>query len=168
MSARAVMQADAVEAPGSVDFVILPPRRVACVRAVGPSPEREARRRLDAWAGPRGLLQHRLEHRIFGYNSPAPGLDGESGYVLCISVPPEIHYGGAVELLDLPGGSFLVTRCLVRDGHFERIPEAWARLEAYRQAKGYARSDRQWLEEHLDERPDEVDLYLFLPVEPQP
>ena len=53
----------------AVRIVRLEPMRVASFHGFGSSPEHLAIQKLADWAGPRGYLEDRKQHRIFGFNT---------------------------------------------------------------------------------------------------
>ena len=55
-----------------VRIVELEPMRVASFHAFGESPELKASKKLVDWAKPKGLLDAKGTHRIFGFNNPDP------------------------------------------------------------------------------------------------
>jgi hypothetical protein len=66
-----------------VRIVKLPPMRVAYVRAISETPEREAWEKMRAWAEPKGMFEKREEHPVFGFNNPSPIPESkEYGYEL--------------------------------------------------------------------------------------
>jgi DNA gyrase inhibitor GyrI len=103
----------------------LGPMRIAWVRAVGPSPEREAWSLLSAWAGPAGLLDDPVAHPVFGFNNPppAPGAQ-EYGYELWVAVDSETHPPGGIGLKEFEGGLYAVTSCHLGAD----MPERWKAL----------------------------------------
>jgi DNA gyrase inhibitor GyrI len=138
-----------------VRIVRLEPMRVACVPAVGLTPEAEAWTRLLAWAGQRGLAQQPADEdgrgaqpgqRLFGYDGSLVGPDGQHAYVACLALEPasSIKEGEPVELRDLEGGLYAVARCQLAD-----VAETWGRLGLWVESSAYRRGAHPWLEEHL-------------------
>ena len=70
-----------------VRIVKLEPMRVASVRAISETPERDAWEKVRTWAEPKGLLADIEKHPIFGFNNPlrlrtARSTATSSGFVL--------------------------------------------------------------------------------------
>lgn len=53
----------------------LEPMMIAMAHAVSESPERDAWKKMEAWAGPIGLLDDSEKHPVFGFNKPHPSPD---------------------------------------------------------------------------------------------
>jgi AraC family transcriptional regulator len=150
-----------------VRIVELPPLRVASAQAYGPSPEEGAWEKLTAWAKPKGLLDDREAHRIFGFNNPDPSPGSPNyGYEFWIVVSPEVEPEGEIKIVDFPGGRYAVTRCETR-GDMEKIGEGWRRLVVWREKSAHGPAYHQWLEEFMgytDEAEKELVLDLYMPI----
>ncbi len=103
----------------------LRPMRVAWVRSVGTSPERDAWRLLSAWAGPAGLLADPAAHPVFGFNSPAlaPGVP-EYGYEFWLAVDADLQPPEPIGVKQFEGGLFAITSCQLGPA----MPEVWKTL----------------------------------------
>jgi DNA gyrase inhibitor GyrI len=124
--------------------------RVASLWAFGESPEDQVWEKLEAWAGPKGLLDHPEEHPIFGFNNPNPSAGSPNyGYELWIVVGPDVEPEGDVRILDFGGGLYAVARCEVVEGDLENIGRTWKRLVAWREDSRYACATHQWLEKSV-------------------
>ena len=150
-----------------IRIVTLPPMRMVSVHGFGEGPELLAWEKLAAWAGPKGYLDDREAHPIFGFNNPNPSPGSPNyGYEFWMKVDPAEAPEGDVRVVDFNGGLYAVLRCTVRDGPDTEIPEAWQRLVMWREQSNYRRGTHQWLEEPLAvETPGEhftLDLYLPL------
>ena len=133
-----------------VRIVRLEPMRVASFLGYGPSPEQEAFDKLYAWARPRGLLDDRAAHRLFGFDNPPPSAGSPNyGYETWIVVDPDTPPEDGVRIVDVPGGLYAVTRCVVPKGFFDAIGRAWRKLVAWREDSPYKCGGRQCLEESL-------------------
>lgn len=147
-----------------VRIVTLDPLRVASVLGFGPSPEAVAWEKLAAWAGPRGLLAGRDRPRIFGFNNPSPSPASPNyGYEFWIVVGPDVQSDDVVQVKELDGGLYAVTRCQ----GVETITETWKQLVAWLAASPYRQAHHQWLEEHIsgaDVAPDALILDLYAPI----
>ena len=155
-------------------IVSLKPMRVASVHTYGESPEREAWRKMEAWAGPIGLLEDLAKHPVFGFNNPHPSPDrSEYGYEFWIAINPETEAGPGIELKQFEGGSYAVTSCrLLEEVHSEFFQregylESWQKLFDWAEGKQYKRGSHQSLEKPHDPRAPEAELVLelFLPIE---
>jgi DNA gyrase inhibitor GyrI len=147
----------------------LPPMRIARVRVMSRTPERDAWARLRAWAEPRGLLADLNAHPVFGFNNPPPRPQrSEYGYECWIRVDPETADDGAVELTDFEGGLYLVTTCHLKGDPTGDMSQLWIRLWQAVQAGPYRWRKTHELERPLDPRVEEKDMAfdLYLPVQP--
>jgi len=147
-----------------VRIVELKPMRVASVYGFGESPESIAWAKLVAWAKPRGLLDDRKQHRIFGFNNPNPAPGSPNyGYEFWIVVGPDVEPEEAVRIHEFLGGLYAVTRCK----GVENITDTWKRLVRWLADSPYKHAGHQWLEEHLhavDAPQDEFILDLYAPI----
>lgn len=155
-----------------VRLINLSPLRVVSLSGFGPSPEELAFQKLDAWAGPRGLLADPEAHPVFGFNNPDPSAGSpDYGYELWLVVGPdfELEEGEDVRLHDFPGGRYAVTRCEVPEGDdpgLEVIGQTWQELVAWREENGYQCGHQQWLEKMVPADLSGVRfvLDLYLPI----
>jgi len=150
-----------------VRIMKLEPMRVASFLGFGKSPERDAFDQLFAWARPRGLLDIREKHRVFGFDNPGPSTGSPNyGYEVWIEVDPQTKPEGDVKILDFGGGLYAVTRCEVPKGQLDAIGAGWKRLVAWREDSKYKCGGHQWLEESLSEEVPgaEFVLDLHLPI----
>jgi DNA gyrase inhibitor GyrI len=144
----------------------LEPTRVVSVHGFGRDPERQAYRLLVAWARPRGLLDEPRSGRIFGFDNPAPSPGSPNhGYELWLTVGPEVEPDGDIELEELPGGLYAVTRVT----GIRTIGTGWRQLVAWRESSPFRCACHQCLEEHIGpvietQDEDEVVLDLLLPI----
>jgi len=148
-----------------VRLVKLPRLRVAYVRAISKTPEDDAMKKIKAWAEPKGFFDNPARHMIFGYNnpSPSPGKD-EYGYEIIVTVGPEVKPEGDIQIKEIPGGLYVVTRCK----GVESIYETWMALYKYELDKErWASTTMPGLEEHLNSheaRHSEYLLDLYFPI----
>ncbi len=147
-----------------VRVVRLEPMRVASVRAISIAPERDAWKKMRAWAEPKGLLRDVDKHPVFGFNNPSP-FPGrkEYGYEFWIRVDPDAESEGEIEVKDVGGGLYAVTTC----NELATISEAYEKLWRWVQSSKY-----QWRLTHELEKPQnpgaaegEIVLDLYLPIE---
>ncbi len=151
-----------------VDLVTLAPMRVASVRALSETPERDAWERLRAWAEPKGLLQDSAQHPVFGFNNPNPSDDRKQyGYEFLIGVGPETQTEGDIVIKDFPGGLYAVTTCKLIGDPEGTIQEVWMKLWHWVQASPYQWRNTHELEKVHDLSAPEQDLMidLCLPIE---
>ena len=149
----------------AVRIVRLEPMRVACFHGFGPSPEHLAIQKLADWAAPRGYLEDRKQHRIFGFNNPNPSHGSPNyGYEMWMVVGPEVEPTAEVPIREFAGGLYAVARCQGT----ESITPTWQQLVGWLANSRYAHADHQWLEEHLNDAfpaPDEeLVLDLYAPI----
>ena len=152
----------------NVQIVQLAPMRVASVRVLSETPERDAWVKLCAWAKPKGLLEDVDEHPIFGFNNPGPSQDRkEYGYEFWIGIGPEIQAEGDISVKDFPGGLYAATTCKLMDDPEGTMPEIWMKLWKWVQASPYQRRKTHELERPHDMLAPEQDLVvdLFLPIQ---
>jgi AraC family transcriptional regulator len=150
-----------------VRIVELTPMRVVSFLGFGESPEQLAWDKLIAWATPRGLLDDRNKHRLFGFNNPNPSAGSPNyGYEVWIVVDPKREAEADEKILDFEGGLYAVTECVVPKGDFDVIGATWKKLVAWREDSKYQCGAHQWLEESLPESPPgtEFVLELYLPI----
>ena len=151
-----------------VRIVKLDRMRVASAYGFGQSPEGQAWETLIAWAKPKGLLDDRQNHRIFGFDNPSPSPGSPNyGYELWIEVGPDVEPEQDVRIVAFLGGLYAVTRCEVPPSEpYRVIPATWKRLVTWREDSPYRCGSHQWLEESIPiELPGiEFVLDLYLPI----
>ncbi len=152
----------------AVRIVRLEPMRVASFHGFGTEPEHAAIQMLAGWAGTRGYLRDRRQHRIFGFNNPNPSHGSPNyGYELWMVVGPEVESTDEVPVREFAGGLYAVARCQ----GVASITSTWQGLVGWLAAGPYGHAGHQWLEEHLNEAfpaPDEeLILDLYAPIAEQ-
>ncbi len=153
----------------TVRVVELKPMRVACARAVGTNPERDAWEKLQAWAAPRGLLENPADHPVYGFNNPNPSPENpEYGYEFWIGVGPGVAGEGEIEVKDFAGGLYAVTTCRLLGDPAGSVPEIWRSLWNWAQSHERYR----WRKTHELEQcrnpqaaEKDIELDLHLPIE---
>ncbi len=151
-----------------VAAVVLPPMRVASVRVISETPERDAWEKMRAWAESKGLFSGPSASPVFGFNSPPPSeVRKEYGYEFWVRVDSEVEVAGELEAKDFPGGLYAVTRCKLHGDPEDNVLEVWKRLWDWVQS-----SDYEWRQTHELERlvdplapEEELVLDLYLPIE---
>jgi DNA gyrase inhibitor GyrI len=149
----------------NVQIKNLEPMRVASVRVVSETPERDAWAKLRTWAESRGLHENLIKHPVFGFNNPNPAAHTkEYGYECWCSVGPDVEGQGEVEMKEIAGGLFASTPCKLKGGD---IADAWFKLWEWVQSSPYKWRMAQELERLIDPHAAEEDmaLELWLPVE---
>lgn len=149
--------------PRVVRLERLGPLRAVAVHAFGTSPEPAAMEKLRAWAGPRGLLEDRAAHRVFGHNNPPPRAAGEPyGYDFLIVVGPDVAVEGAVQVREVPRKMWATTSTR----GVQTIQQAWVDLFRWCDERKLEEQGTG-LEEHLspfDVPVEEIAFKLWLPV----
>lgn len=152
----------------------LPPMTVASAHAYGENPERAAWQKLEAWAGPLGLLDDPAIHPVFGFNNPDPSPDRQAyGYEFWVAVEPDCEAGPGIELKQFEGGLYAVASCRLADemsSEFflrEGYLEAWQKLLDWATEQQRPLGNHQALEKPRDPAApeDELILDLYLPIE---
>lgn len=140
--------------PMHVKIVTLPAMRVISAHGFGSEPENQAWKKMEAWAGPKGLLDEKATRRMFGYNNPNPSQGSPNyGYEFCLTAGPEVEAEGDLRVKTLSGGKYAeATFDGVPEGigpeHEDFVPAQWGRLNAWVAENGYRSGEHQWLEEH--------------------
>ncbi|MHC4697886.1 MAG: AraC family transcriptional regulator [Planctomycetota bacterium] len=151
-----------------VRIVKLEPMRVARVRVISETPERDAWDKMRAWAESKGLLADVEEHPVFGFNNPPPSQDRkEYGYELWIRVDSGTEPEGEVEAKDFAGGLYAVTTCKLTGDPKGNIFQVWQRLFEWVKSSAYKWRRTHELEKTQDPQASEDDfvLDLYLPIE---
>jgi DNA gyrase inhibitor GyrI len=153
----------------NVEVRRLEPMRVASVRVLSETPERDAWAKLHAWAEFKGLHENLERLPVFGFNNPNPvPYKKEYGYELWCCVSEDISGDGEVEIKEVPAGLYAVTSCKLRgDPTCRDVSEAWLKLWEWVQSSRYKWRVAQELERPLNPHAAEEDLVLelYLPVE---
>jgi DNA gyrase inhibitor GyrI/DNA-binding HxlR family transcriptional regulator len=157
-----------------VKIVKLEPMRVASVRAISMTPERDAWEKMRLWAEPRGLLEDIDKHPVFGFNNPDPSpSQKEYGYEFWIRVDPDAQPAGDVEIKKFQGGLYAVTTCKLKeelDSEFfkkEGYLESWKKIVDWVKSSKYKFGKHQCLEKAHEPgaSDEELILDLYCPIE---
>jgi DNA gyrase inhibitor GyrI len=144
----------------------LEPMRVASVRVVSDTPERDAWHKLHEWAEPLGLLKDNEKNPVFGFNNPGPAPDRKQyGYEFWIRIDHDVEPEGDVQTIEFPGGLYAVTKCsLLGDPN---ILETWKMLWEWVLVSKFEYRRTHELEKHLNPLSPEEELILdlYLPIE---
>lgn len=91
----------------NVEIVDVGPKRLACVRNVGPYQQAaKAWDSLMAWAGPAGMLRPETEYLGFSHDDPNVTPADELRYDACITVPEGAEGEGNVQIREFAGGEY--------------------------------------------------------------
>ena len=157
-----------------VKIVRLEPMRVASIRAISETPERDAWEKMRAWAEPKGLLRDIEKYPVFGFNNPDPSPgQKEYGYEFWIRIGPEIGPDGEVEIKEVQGGLYAVTMCELKEEVESEFFQKEGYLESYKKLADWVKSSkykfgkRRWLEKAHDPEASEEELVLdiYCPIE---
>jgi DNA gyrase inhibitor GyrI len=144
----------------------LDPMRIASVRVVSETPERDAWSKMREWAEPLKLLEDVEKNPVFGFNNPGPAPGRrEYGYEFWIRIDPDIQPKGDIQLREFSGGLYAVTKCsLLGDPN---ILETWKLLWDWVLESKYEHRKTHELEKPLNPLSPEEDLILdlYLPIE---
>ena len=151
-----------------VRIVKLPPMRVASVRVISKTPERDAWERLRTWAAPQRLLEDIEMYPVFGFNNPGPEAGREEyGYEFWIRIDADTSPEGEVEAKEFAGGTYAVLSCKLHGDPCGSILEVWHRLLGWVESSEYKWRKTHELERHLNPLApeEEMVLDLYLPIE---
>jgi DNA gyrase inhibitor GyrI len=146
----------------------LEPMRIASVRVISETPERDAWDKLRAWAGAKGLLDHIDQHPVFGFNHPSPSPKQKAyGYEFWLRVDRDFKSEGEIEVKDFAGGLYAVATCKLQEDPLGSVGEVWRKLWNWAQTGDY-----KWRRTHELEKPhhpqaseEDMVLDLYLPIE---
>ncbi len=151
-----------------VTIETLPAMRVACYRAISPSPEEDGNKFMEAWIARQGLPEG-LRH--FGMDcevTEEQAKAGLRGYEYFWVVPESVTGSEGVTICDFPGGLYAVmTLYHPFEAPFDRIPAGWYQLMDWVKAsETYQGAEHQCLEELIPGSAGD-DLKLYHPVAPK-
>ncbi len=135
----------------NVEVKKLPELHVAYIRHIGPYHGiPEAFKKLDRWAGPRGLINF-PETKFLGVYHDNPEITEESKLrsSACITVPEDTPVEGEVGKMTIPGGLFAVAHVEINE---DQYAEAWDKLMGeWFPESGYQPDDRMCYEVYLND-----------------
>lgn len=149
-----------------VRIVDLPPMRVASALGYGKNPEDQAATMIGEFARKIGIEPGSPAYRTFGFDNPGPSPGSPNyGYEIWLVVGPDVEAEEPIEIKDIPGGKYAVTRFT----GLPQIGDCWRALVAWFEDSPYTRPPN-WangLEEILN--PTETDpekwvFDLYLPI----
>ena len=157
-----------------VKIVKLEPMRVASVRAVSTTPERDAWEKLRSWAQPKGLLDDLDKHPVFGVNSPDPTpSQNKYGYEFWIRVDPDTQPSGDIQVKKFEGGLYAVTTCKLKEEMASEFFKNQGYLESWKNIVDWVKSSKYKMGKHQclekahdpDAAEEELTLDLYCPIE---
>jgi len=139
--------------------------RAAHVHAFSETPEEDAWRKMEAWAGPNGLLEEGSGTRVFGRNTYPTDNPEPHGYELFLTIGAEVEPAGAVEIGEIPGGLYAA----LRFRNLENMRIAWERLwkwieESEHYHAGWKKGEHGWVdgfEELLNHHEKSQNKWIF-------
>jgi effector-binding domain-containing protein len=149
-----------------VRIVDLPPMRVASALGFGKSPEDQAARMIYGFARSIGLDTKSEEYRTFGFNNPNPTPGSPNyGYEIWLPVGPDVHAKSPIQIKQVPGGKYAVTRFT----GLSNIGRVWGELVAWFEDSPYTAPPNwcQCLEaplSHGEPDPEKWVFDLYLPI----
>jgi effector-binding domain-containing protein len=149
-----------------VRIIDLPPMRVASALGYGTEPEDQAAMMIVEFARSIGLKPGDPGYRTFGFNNPGPTPGSPNyGYELWLVVGPDVDGKKPIEIKEIPGSKYAVTRFT----GLSNIGRAWRELVAWFEDSPYTRPPN-WctcLEEVVNPAetdPDKWTFDLYLPI----
>jgi len=149
-----------------VRIVDLPPMRVASALGYGTEPEDQAGTMICEFARSIGLEPGRPGYRTFGFNNPNPAPGSPNyGYEMWLVVGPDVEAKPPIEIKEIPGSKYAVTRFT----GLSNIGRVWRELVAWFEDSPYTRPPNwcRCLEEVVNPAetdPDKWTFDLYLPI----
>jgi DNA gyrase inhibitor GyrI len=136
------------------------------------APEEDAWKKIQIWAGPKGLLTREKGTRVFGRNTYPTDNPEPHGYELFITVDELIKVDGDIRLGEIPGGLYAVLMSTSLEDMVQAWPFLWSWLEDSEYVfTGWNKEEHGWVngyEEHLSpfdgSPPNEWLFNLMIPV----
>lgn len=151
----------------TVHVVTVEPMRIASAYGFGHNPEEQAWQRLVAWAGPKGLLENRNAHPVFGFNNPNPTeQNSKYGYEFWIKVDPGTEPDGEIRIAEFNGGTYAVARCEAGSDPGATIPATWKSLADWCKENNRRFAHHQPMEKIMSDPgdPAHLELELYCPI----
>ena len=149
-----------------VRIVKLPPMRVVSALGFGKEPETQAWTLIKDFAAQAGIDLAAEGTRTFGFDNPSPSPGSENyGYELWLPVGPEVEASEPLEIKEIPGGTYAVTRFT----GLSNIGRVWKELVAWFEDSPYTcpSNCHQCLEEQhqpAERDPEKWTFDLYLPI----
>lgn len=148
------------------------PLRTIFAYAFTETPEQDAWKKIQSWAGPKGLLSKEKGTRVFGRNTYPTDKPEPHGYELYITVEETIEVDEELTTGEIPGGLYAVLESTSLEGMAHSWPSLWKWLEESEyEFTGWTKGEHGWVngyEEHLnpfeDNPPNEWLFNLMIPV----
>jgi effector-binding domain-containing protein len=143
-----------------VKIVDLPPMRVASALGFGTEPEDQATKLLYAFAEERNIDMMSDEVQTFGFNNPNPTPGSPNyGYELWLRIGPDVEASKPIEIKEVPGNKYAVTRFtgLSNIGRVWRELAAWFEESCYMFPPNYC----QCLEALLNRTEPDPEKWIF-------
>lgn len=151
-----------------VRIVDRPPMRVASSLGLGKAPEDQAWRQMHAFAVSAGIRLGQNGDPMYGFNNPEPTPGSEDyGYELWLPVDADIEAKPPIQIKQVPGGKYAVTRVT----GLSNIGRIWQEFDAWFADSPYScpPSSAQYLEalqNPLETDPEKFVFDLLLPIAP--
>ena len=98
--------------------------RAAYSHSSSNTPEEDAKKMIIEWAKSIGLMEKRINARLFGRNTYPTDKPEPHGYELYLTVDSDIELGEDVEIREIPEGLYAVLRFT----DLNKIREAWEKF----------------------------------------
>ena len=129
-----------------IRIIKLAPMHVASFQASGVTAERDAFKKLFAWAQPKGLLNDLAKNSLFGFASHEFIEDKKgTGYKFWIKIPDNIEPEPDINVEDSDGGLYLVMSSLAVGNIGLTTAPNWLKLRRWAQENGYEMGSQQQL-----------------------
>jgi effector-binding domain-containing protein len=149
-----------------VRIVDLPAMRVASSLGFGREPEDQAWKQLLRFAANAGIDPKQKGFQTYGFNNPnpTPG-SGNYGYEIWLPVGPDVEAKAPIEIKEIPGGKYAVTRFT----GLSNIGRVWKELVAWFEDSPYSCPPNssqclEALQNPLETDPEKYVFDLYLPI----
>jgi len=149
-----------------VRIVDLPPMRVASALGYGTEPENQAATMIVEFARSIGLEPGDPGYRTFGFNNPNPSPGSPNyGYEIWLVVGPDVEAKPPIEIKEIPGSRYAVTRFtgLSNIGRFWRELVAWFEDSPYTRPPNWCTCLEE-VTNPAETDPEEWTFDLYLPI----
>lgn len=142
------------------------------VYAFTETPEEDAWKKIQKWAGPKGLLSKEKGTRIFGRNTYPTDKPEPHGYELYITVNESVKESRMIMTGEIPGGLYAVLKFTSLEGMAQAWPSLWKWLKKSKyEFSGWRKGEHGWVngyEEYLnpfeEKPPNEWKFNLMIPI----
>lgn len=149
-----------------VRIVDLPSMRVASSLGFGKEPEDQAWKQMQAFAAAAGIQLGEKGGQTYGFNNPDPTPGSENyGYEIWLPVGPDVTAKPPIEVKQVPGGRYAVTRFT----GLSNIGRIWQELVAWFEDSPYTAPPNsgqclEALENPLETDSEKYVFDLYLPI----